>query len=230
MKNPLPTIAVAIIIVISLIPAALEAGSKEVAKVNDAIKVLEEIMEIPEKGIPPALLDDSHAIAIIPGVIKAGFIIGGRHGKGVVTVREGGQWSNPSFISITGGSIGWQIGAQSIDIILVFKSRRSVEGMMKGKFTLGADASIAAGPVGRQAEAATDVKLKAEIYSYSRSRGLFVGISLEGAALSIDDDANAEFYGKEAVQAADIFKDKGIKAPPVAEELKEALRKYTPGS
>jgi lipid-binding SYLF domain-containing protein len=204
----------------------LYAGGNEVEKVNDAIKVLEEIMEIPEQGIPPALLNDSHGIAIIPGVIKAGFIIGGRHGRGVVVLRDGEVWSNPSFVSITGGSIGWQIGAESIDVILVFKSKRSIDNMIKGKFTLGADASIAAGPVGRQAEAATDVTLKAEIYSYSRSRGLFAGISLEGAALSIDEEANADFYGRKEVHAGDIFEGR-VKAPPVAESLKAALRKYT---
>lgn len=208
--------------------AASWAGSSEVAKINSSIEVLEEIMAVPEKGIPPALLKNAQGIAIIPGVIKGGLIIGGRHGTGVVLVRDsGGAWSNPSFISFTGGSIGWQIGVQSIDIILVFKNRRGVDNMMKGKVTLGADAAIAAGPVGRQAEAGTDIQLKAEIYSYSRSRGLFAGLSLEGAALQINDEANADFYGKEAVQAADIFADKDIKTPQAAGRLKQVLNKYT---
>ncbi|MBI5640041.1 MAG: lipid-binding SYLF domain-containing protein [Nitrospirae bacterium] len=206
----------------------LEASSKEVAKINEAVEVIEEIMSIPEKGIPPALLDNAQGIAIIPGVIKAGFVVGGRYGTGVVMVRdEGGGWSNPSFISITGGSIGWQVGAQSADIILVFKNRRGITNMMSGKFTLGADAAIAAGPVGRQAEAGTDVQLKAEIYSYSRSRGLFAGLSIEGAALQIDNDANAAFYGEKVMQTGDIFKDKGIAAPAVVNTLKEALAKYS---
>jgi len=211
---------------IFLAPFPAGAGSKEVAKVNDAIEVLEQIMEIPEKGIPPALLNNAEGIAIIPGVLKAGFIIGGRYGTGIVVVRQDGRWSNPSFISITGGSIGWQIGAESTDIILVFKSKKGVSNMMKGKFTLGADAAIAAGPVGRQASAATDVQLKAEIYSYSRSRGLFAGLSIEGAALQIDDEANADFYGKEAIRAGDIFADKGIKAPSEVNKLKEVLARY----
>lgn len=228
MKVNLSSVLGAVLIVLFLAVSVppLYAGDKEVEKVKDAIKVLDEIMAIPEEGIPPALLSDSYGIAIIPGVFKAGFIIGGRHGTGVVVVRAGGGWSDPSFVSITGGSIGWQIGAQSTDIILVFKSKRSIDNMMKGKFTLGADASIAAGPVGRQAEAATDIKLKAEIYSYSRSRGLFAGLSLEGASLGMDDEANAAFYGKEGVQAGDIFEGK-VKAPQVAEQLKDALRKYT---
>lgn len=207
-------------------PALIEAAD-ETSKINDAIEVFEQVMSIPEKGIPPALLNNAHGIAIIPGVIKAGFIIGGRHGTGVVIVRnkEGG-WSSPSFISITGGSVGWQIGAQSTDIILVFKSRKGIDNMMKGKFTLGADAAVAAGPVGRQAEAATDIQLKAEIYSYSRSRGLFAGISIEGAALQIDDDANAAFYGRN-VRAGEIFADKNIKSPPAAARLKRVLARYT---
>ncbi len=207
-------------------PALIEAAD-ETSKINDAIEVFEQVMSIPEKGIPPALLNNAHGIAIIPGVIKAGFIIGGRHGTGVVIVRnkEGG-WSSPSFISITGGSVGWQIGAQSTDIILVFKSRKGIDNMMKGKFTLGADAAVAAGPVGRQAEAATDIQLKAEIYSYSRSRGLFAGISIEGAALQIDDDANAAFYGRN-VRAGEIFADKDIKSPPAAARLKRVLARYT---
>jgi lipid-binding SYLF domain-containing protein len=226
MKKSLSLIRAAAAALIFLMPFPAGAGSKEVAKVNDAIEVMEQIMGIPEKGIPPALLKNAEGIVIIPGVLKAGFIIGGRYGTGVVAVRQDGRWSNPSFVSITGGSIGWQIGAESTDIILVFKSKKGVSNMMKGKFTLGADAAIAAGPVGRQAGAATDVQLKAEIYSYSRSRGLFAGLSIEGAALQIDDEANADFYGKETVRASDIFDDKGIKVPPVANKLKDVLAKY----
>lgn len=214
--------------VVIFAPYHAEASSKEVAKINDAVEVLDDIMAIPEKGMPPALLNKAQGIAIIPGVIKAGFIVGGRHGSGIVVVRSSeGGWSNPSFVTITGGSIGWQIGAQSTDIILVFKTRKGINNMMKGKFTLGADAAVAAGPVGRQAEAATDVQFKSEIYSYSRSRGLFAGISLEGAALQIDNDANAAFYGSEVVKAGDIFSDQEIKAPAVADKLKRALSKHT---
>jgi lipid-binding SYLF domain-containing protein len=228
MKRRLSLIIVIVSAVMFLKSAPLEAASKEAAKVNDAIDVLKEIMAIPEKGIPPALLNNAKGIAIIPGVIKAGFIIGGRYGSGIMVVRDKeGEWSNPSFVTITGGSIGWQIGAQSTDIILVFRSRRSINNMMKGKFTLGADASIAAGPVGRQVEAGTDVQLKAEIVSYSRSRGLFAGLSLEGAALQIDDDANAAFYDKEGIRTSDIFTNKEIKAPAVVKKLKEVLKKYT---
>jgi lipid-binding SYLF domain-containing protein len=161
-------------------------------------------------------------------VIKVGFVVGGRHGRGVLLIREKRTgWSNPVFVSITGGSVGWQIGAQSTDVILVFKSMKSIDGIMKGKFTLGADAAIAAGPVGRRAEAATDVQLKAEIYSYSRSRGLFAGVSVEGAALQIDDEANADFYGKEGIRAEEFLKGSQIPSPPAAIRLKESLAKHT---
>src|SRR5205085_8443482 len=133
-----------------------------------------------------------HAVAIIPDVIKLGFVVGGQRGHGVVIIRQAdGSWRAPMFVTITGGSIGWQVGAQATDFMLVFKTQKSVEGLLRGKFTLGADAAIAAGPVGRRAGAATDAELKAEIYSYSRTRGLFAGVSLEGSALQVDDNADA---------------------------------------
>jgi lipid-binding SYLF domain-containing protein len=228
MKRRLLLIITLLLSVMFLKSTPLEASSKEVAKVNDAIEVLEEIMAIPEEGISPALLNNAKGIAIIPGVIKAGLILGGRHGSGILVIHDSKEgWSNPSFVTITGGSIGWQVGVQSADIILVFKSKRSINNIMKGKFTLGADASIAAGPVGRQAEAGTDIQLKAEIVSYSRSRGLFAGLSMEGAALQIDDEANNAFYKSENVTASDILENKDIKVPDVVDKLKKVLTKYT---
>jgi lipid-binding SYLF domain-containing protein len=214
-------------VVLLLSAGILEAGTKEAKTVRTALEVLEEITAIPEKGIPPSLLRDAQGIAVVPGVIKVGFVVGGRHGRGVLLIREKhAGWSNPVFVSITGGSVGWQIGAQSTDVILVFKSMKSIDGIVKGKFTLGADAAIAAGPVGRRAEAATDAQLKAEIYSYSRSRGLFAGVSVEGAALQIDDDANGDFYGKEGIRAEELLKGSEIPSPPAAIRLKEFLAKH----
>jgi lipid-binding SYLF domain-containing protein len=208
--------------------AARTASADGLAKVDDSIDVLKAIEGIPEKGIPPALLRNANGIAIIPNVIKAGFVLGGRYGTGILVVRNGeGRWSNPSFISITGGSIGWQIGVQGIDIILVFKSSRSIEHIMTGKFTLGADASIAAGPVGREASAATDVQLKSEIYSYSRSRGLFAGLSIAGAVLKIDNDANGNYYGVRNITAREIFRKKDLKVPEEVETLKRLLTEYS---
>jgi lipid-binding SYLF domain-containing protein len=203
--------------------------TSELEKVNDAIEVVEEMIEIPEEGIPEALLDKAYGIAIIPKVIKAAWVVGGRFGKGVLLVRdERGQWGNPCFIRIAGGSVGWQIGVQSIDVILVFKRRISIESITEGKITLGADAAVAAGPVGRRAEVSTDIELEAEIYSYSKSRGLFAGISLEGSAIQIDEDANADFYDRDYLTAHDVlFGRTRLNLPAVAKKLKQILTEYT---
>jgi lipid-binding SYLF domain-containing protein len=196
------------------------AGSAGAAEEADRIEAtadaFKESMSIPEKGVSPMLLRNAYAIAIIPGVVKLGFVVGGRYGKGVLAVRTaGGEWSPPSFVTLAGGGIGWQIGAQSSDIIMVFKSKRSVEGITRGKFTLGVAAAAAAGPVGRNAEAATDIQMKAEIYSYARSRGVFAGVSLEGGALRIDDGANAAFYGRKDIRAGEVFAAKGHESAAV---------------
>ena len=170
------------------------AGEEENKRAQDAVRVLREVMMAPDKRIPADLIGNAHAIAVIPDVIKAGFVIGGRHGLGVISVKASdGTWSNPSFISMTGGSIGFQAGVSSTDVILVFRTERGVDSIVHGKFTLGADASVAAGPVGRTAQASTDAQLRAEIYSYSRTRGLFLGASLEGAALLVDPKADETF-------------------------------------
>ncbi len=218
-----------VFLLITFISTLVASGGKEVQKVETSSLVMSEIMQIPEKGIPLSLLQKAYGIAIIPEVIKVGFVLGGRHGQGVLLTRTGeGKWSNPSFVTLTGGSIGWQIGAQSSDVILIFRSRRSVDGIIKGKFTLGVDASVAAGPVGRHAEAGTDFELKAEIYSYSRSRGLFVGIALEGASLQIDHDANEAFYDIEGISPEDIFKNR-VNTPHTAERLKGVVERYSKG-
>jgi SH3 domain-containing YSC84-like protein 1 len=162
-------------------------------------EVLKEFLDLQIREIPDSLLAEAHGVAIIPDCVKLGFVVGGQHGRGVVVMRErDGSWRAPVFVTITGGSIGWQVGAQSTDFVLVFKTQKSVDGLLRGKFTLGADASVAAGPAGRRAGAATDTHLKAEIYSYSRNRGLFAGVSLDGSALQVDDVANATYYGAPA--------------------------------
>jgi len=203
-------------------------ANSEEQKVQEAADVLAKIMQMPEKGIPPVLLRDARAVAVIPGVIKAAFVVGGRHGTGVLSTRaEDGRWSDPVFVSITGGSVGWQVGASSTDLVLVFKKMDDVEKLLNGKFTLGADAAVAAGPVGRKASAATDVRLRSGILSYSRSRGLFAGVSLDGAALLIDDDANAAYYGKSNLSAADILAGKAGEKPAATQNLKQALENYS---
>jgi lipid-binding SYLF domain-containing protein len=178
-----------------LLSSSAQARSEE-QTVRAATEVVHEFLDLRIKDIPASLLADAHGVAVIPNVIKVGFVLGGQRGKGVVVVREAdGSWRAPTFVTLTGGSLGWQAGASSSDIVLVFKTRQSVEGLMDGNFKLGADAAVAAGPIGRRAEAATDSELKAEIYSYSRSRGLFAGLSIDGSALQIDDRANADYYG-----------------------------------
>ncbi len=206
-----------------------EPLASELERVKDAIEVIEEMVVIPEEGIPEALLSKAYGIAIIPKVIKAAWVVGGRYGKGVLLVRnEKGRWGNPCFIRIAGGSVGWQIGVQSADIILVFKKRKSIESITEGKITLGADAGVAAGPIGRRAEVSTDIELEAEIFSYSKSKGLFAGVSIEGSAIQIDEKANASFYESDTISARDIlFDEKKLEVPAIARKLIRVLTEYT---
>ena len=181
-----------------MLPFAANAQEKEIQRADNAVRVLSEILSIPEESIPERLLREAEAIAVMPDVVKAGLVFGGRGGKGLMAVRgSDGTWSNPSFITLGGGSFGFQAGVQSADVVLVFRNRRGVDNIVNGKFTLGADASVAAGPVGRSAQASTDGQLKAEIYSYSRARGLFAGIALDGAVIAIDNRANRRVYGRD---------------------------------
>ena len=204
-------------------------NGKEVAKVEVCADVIRQFVKIPENAAPPILLRNAQAIAIIPGIIKAGFIAGGRYGWGVVMARQAdGSWSNPVFVTLAGGSFGFQAGIQSIDAIMVFKSRQSVERLARGKFTLGADAAAAAGPVGRSVSAGTDITLGAEVYTYSRSRGLFAGVSLAGSALQIDYDATDKFYGLSGLTASEVFAGGRIReVPPVAAHLIQVLTRHT---
>ncbi len=216
-----------LILVVCPVEDAVAIGDQD-AKMREVIDVLQAIRRIPENSIPPALLRNARGIAIIPSVVKVGLVIGGRYGKGVVSVRKAdGGWSNPLFLSVSGGSIGWQIGAQSTDVILVFKSRKSIDDILTGKFTLGADASIAAGPVGRKASAATDIKMKSEIYSYSRSRGLFAGITLDGARLKIEHKDNASYYRNRSLRPTQVISGEGITPPASAHRLRDILHTYT---
>ncbi|MDX1404531.1 MAG: lipid-binding SYLF domain-containing protein [Woeseiaceae bacterium] len=204
------------------------AATKEEKRVANATDVIDQLLRIPEQSIPPALLSRAYAVAVVPHVIKIGFGLGARRGKGVLVVRQDdGSWSNPAFITLTGGSFGFQIGAQSTDIILVFKTRKGVDGISSGKLTLGADASIAAGPVGRHTGVSTDITFKSEVYSYSRSRGLFAGIALEGAGVSMDRAANAAFYGSSKITPEQIFASSGNSAPAVANQFVQVLTAQT---
>ncbi len=190
--------ALSVALSLAFVAEAAYAGPREDAQAGNAVRVLAEMQAIPESSIPDKLLDEAKAIVIVPDTIKAGLVIGGRRGHGVMAVRTAdGGWSNPSFVTLTGGSIGLQVGVQSADVVLVFRSERGLDSIVNGKFTLGADASVAAGPVGRNAAAATDGQMKAEIWSWSRARGLFAGVALDGAVLSMDNKANEAVYGQD---------------------------------
>ncbi len=181
--------------ILAVVPAWAQAPYRETVIVEDSRAVLKEIMAIPASEIPASLLHNAQGIVIIPDLVKGGFVLGVRHGRGIAMVRDDrGAWRPPCFVTLTGGSVGWQAGLQVTDIVLVFKTRGSVHNLLNGKFTLGADAAAAAGPVGREASAATDAQLMAEIFTWSRSRGLFAGVSLDGSALNIDQSANTAFY------------------------------------
>jgi lipid-binding SYLF domain-containing protein len=201
-------------------------GARETATVDAASEVVDALAAIPLKGIPPALFKDAQGVAIFPGLLKAGFLVGGRFGRGVILVREkDDSWSSPTFVRIRGGSFGLQIGAQSTDLILLFKTKESVDRILKkkGKVTLGADVAVAAGPLGRQAEAATDAQLRAEIYSYSRSRGLFAGLSLEGAALLVDSAATDEYMRSPKGSVLDTRTGKTVPLMPPDVALRQKL-------
>ena len=218
----------AFIILSLLLALPASAATRQERKVADATDVIDQFLRIPEQSIPPSLLSRAYAVAVIPNVVKIGFGLGARRGKGVLVVRrEDNSWSNPAFVTITGGSFGFQIGAQSTDIILVFKNRHGVDGITNGKLTLGADLSIAAGPVGRHTSAATDLTFTAEVYSYSRSRGLFAGVALEGAGVTMDRKSNAAFYGSSSVTPEQIFKSSGNAAPRVASNFVQVLTAQT---
>ncbi len=211
----------------TLATATAFAGEREDQRARDAMRVLTDIQAIPESAIPDKLLDEARAIVIVPDTIKAGLVVGARRGHGLLSVKNAdGTWSNPSFVSLTGGSIGFQAGVQSSDVVLVFRGERGVESIVNGKFTLGADAGVAAGPLGRNAATATDGELKAEIWSWSRARGLFAGVALDGAVLAIDDAANQSVYGSGTTPRM-IFENR-IGTPPSSavvafrDELEEA--------
>lgn len=225
-KAPLRRLMLAMLVL--WVPAmAAHAEDPPLVRAQNSVRVLREIMEAPDKSIPTDLLKDAKAIAVIPDLLKVGFIFGGRRGEGLISVKgPDGTWSNPSFITMTGGSVGFQAGASSTDVILVFRTQRGVDSIVNGKFTLGADAAAAAGPVGRTATASTDSQFKAEIYSYSRSRGLFAGVALDGSALRIDYDANEAIYGS-GVTPRRIFEGGVSNVPGPVVDFRDRLEEYT---
>ena len=221
-------IAAGVVVCLGLAQSA-SAGGREEGRMLTAAQVLEEIEGMPDQRLPDFLLSRAYGIAVIPDVTKVAFIFGGRRGKGVLVVRDNlnAPWSNPVLVTLTGGSWGFQAGAQNSDIILVFTTKAGIEGIAGGKLSLGADASIAAGPVGRQGSAGTDIQFNSEIYSYARARGLFGGIAVDGSVISIDRAADAALYGKPDVTTTEIFSTQSPKAPPSAQRFMERIAQAT---
>jgi len=226
MKNIYSMIWLMLICVAFPIQGYASDAVKAQDKVSEARDVIVDIMSKPDEGIPPSLLRKVAAVAIFPGVVKAGFVLGGKYGRGVILKHDPKRntWSAPAFYSIGAASIGWQIGAQSTDLVLLIRTKRGLKSLMNSEFTLGADAAVAAGPVGRRAEASTDASLKAEILSYSRSRGLFAGVSLEGAKINVLESYNHAYYGKK-LSPGDILLHHKALAPKSGIRLIHALTK-----
>jgi len=200
------------------------AERTQTRKVEDALEVFNAITSIPERDAVQQLMKNTYALAIFPDVQKVSFVIGGQRGKGVLIVRQSdGSWSRPLFLTLSGASVGWQIGVQSADILLFFRTRRSVDAVLKGRYTLGVGASVAAGSLGRSAGAATDIDMKAEIYSYSRTRGIFAGVSLDGVSLDVDADANSAYYGRDIEKPSDVLEATSLSDPPSAVALCRAV-------
>ena len=223
------------VLIISALSAALvsvslsaqKSAEDEIKKVTEAATVLDEIMAAPDKAIPSTVLEKAEGIAVFPGLLKGGLGIGAQRGHGVLSVRDkkNGGWSNPAFLTITGGSLGAQIGLQAIDLVLVIENQRGLQQLVKNQFKVGADAGVAAGPVGRDASASTDIQMRAQILSYSRSRGLFAGVTLNGSTIKQDRDANERYYGT-AYRTSQIVFDGMGSAQNSSNAWKAALAKY----
>lgn len=198
------------------------AQEKQQEKIDAAVKVLTDFSNMKE-NIPVELLKVTEGIIIVPKLINAGFVVAGKRGKGIAMIKNSdGSWSNPVFVTITGGSVGFQVGVQSVDLVLIFKNAETLEQMGKGSFTLGGDVSVTVGPEGRNSSASTDTKFEAEAYSYSRSKGLFAGISISGSAIDVDTKFNQAYYGSD-LSAKDIFSSEKI-ANNSVEELQSVLK------
>lgn len=214
---------------LALLPSlAVQAADPPLKQARNAVQVLRDMVDdAPDKSIPIDLLKNATAIAVIPGMVKGGFVFSGQKGEGLISIRKDGVWSNPNFISVGGAGVGFQIGIQSADVILVFRTQGGVDSIIDGKFTMGANASAAAGPVGRSATAATDGQMKAEIYTYSRAKGLFVGVALDGSRIAIDENTNEQVYGP-GITPRRIFETGGVtNAPGEIVDFRDKLEEYT---
>jgi SH3 domain-containing YSC84-like protein 1 len=224
MKRMLEVGLVGVWLVTLFFPAAASADEKETAeRLKGAGETLTALTEAPDKGVPLSLIKKARCVVVVPSMKSAAFIVGGDYGRGVVSCRTGSGWSAPAGVRIEGGSFGFQIGGKETEVVMLVMNQKGMERLLSTKFTLGGDASIAAGPVGRGTEAKTDAAFTAEILSYSRTRGIFAGVSLEGATLREDDSANKDMYGKE-MHNRDIIKS--ATAPAMAAPFMASLKKY----
>jgi lipid-binding SYLF domain-containing protein len=201
---------------------AADLSTREANRIQEAASVLKDIHGVPDKDIPQELWDHAACVIVVPGLKKAAFVVGGEYGKGLMSCRHGGEWSAPIFMQIGKGSWGLQIGAQSIDLVLLVMNANGMEKMLRNKVSLGAEASVAAGPVGRDARAGTDAQMKAEILSYSRTQGLFAGINLSGGVVRADVEDNIDLYGK-TIAPRDVVMTGTVKAPAVTDAFMSAL-------
>src|ERR1700719_1002712 len=222
--------ALALIPVSSSISSAKDKDEKENDRLQNAGTVLKEIMDVPD-NIPQDLIDKARCVIVFPSVVKAAFVVGGSYGRGAMVCRTGsdftGPWGAPAMMALEAGSVGFQIGGQATDFVILVMNNRGVDSLLHSKVKLGADASVAAGPKGRDAQAATDVTFRAEMLSYSRARGAFAGVSLEGSTLRPDDDANRRVYGRD-ITAARIITESKVEAPPAAHDLLATLQRVSP--
>jgi len=225
------TLSLTVLLTSMALGSTVAAQDKDIDKVDKRLAesgtAFSEIMSVPDKGIPGSLLDKAECIVIIPGMVKGGFIVGGQGGKGAVSCRGANKsgWTAPAMVEMAGGSVGLQIGASATDVVMLVMDRKGMDSLLKDKFTIGGDASVAAGPVGRATTAETDAAMKAKILSYSRSRGAFAGVSLNGSTLKQDNDANKALYGK-PMDATAIMA--GTPSPAAAAPMLQALNKYSP--
>jgi lipid-binding SYLF domain-containing protein len=230
MKHKIGAVLVCLSILAVSIQSSAAQGSKaeERERARKAAVAFQEIMSAPDQGIPQELIDRAHCVAVFPSVKKGGFIVGGQYGKGLISCRRAqGSWGSPAYFTIGGGSFGLQIGGQAVDLVLLVMNRSGVDGLLKDKFEIGAGASVSAGPVGRNTHVSTDVLLKSQIVSYSRSRGLFGGLELKGAVITQDKSANKEIYEQE-VSAREIIVDGKVRTPTTIRVFPSALRKFSP--
>jgi lipid-binding SYLF domain-containing protein len=224
----LRTIAIVLLLAVQPTLAAFASGAEEVERAQKAAKAFQEIMSAPDQSIPEEILKRAKCVAVFPSVKKGGFVVGGQYGKGLISCRraDAGAWGAPAYFTIGGGSFGLQIGGQAVDLVLVIMNQDGMDGLLKDKFEIGAGAAVSAGPVGRNASASTDALMKAQILSYSRSRGVFAGLELKGAVIAQDKQAHKDVYGQE-LTAREILIDGKARTPKTVQIFPQTLQKFT---